>query len=242
VPTKTFNESDRPELGGDAAGLRFEFECPRMWDTLAPTAEPSVRHCDDCDKPVHLSRDVQEATEHARRGRCVAVPTMTASPRRSWWRRSTDRLATMFRTVLARVADVVGRGTAHRASAPPPPPPPPPFPMKTGTLRLFGDDEPPPRVGWLVPLDGPQQGHAFRLGNGITTIGAGAKAHIRLCTAGVANEHCRIILSPTAFVLHDGGSELGTLVDGRRVGEKAELVDGQVIAIAGAQLVFKCIT
>jgi hypothetical protein len=245
MATKTSNEPEGPtvgsDVGSDVAEVRFEFECPRTWDTLAPTAAPSIRHCDDCDKPVHLSRDVKEANKHARLGRCVAVPTMTASPRRSWRRRAADRLATMLRTALARVAHVLGRRTAHRVPAPPPPPPPIPFPMKTGTLRLFGDDEPPPRVGWLVALDGPQQGRTLRLCNGVTAIGAGSQSHIRLEAAGVAKEHCRIVVSPTAFVLHDGGSKLGTLVDGRRVDEKADLVDGQVIAIAGAQLVFKCI-
>jgi hypothetical protein len=242
MATKTSNEPEGPTVGSDAAEVRLEFECPRTWDTLAPTVEPSIRHCDDCDKPVHLSRDVKEANEHARLGRCIAVPTMTASPRRSWWRRLADRLATMLPAALARVALVIGRGAAHRGPVPPPPPPPMPFPMRMGTLRMFRDDEPPPRVGWLVALDGPQQRRTLRLGNGVTAIGAGSQSHIRLEAAGVAKEHCRIVVSPTAFILHDGGSKLGTLVDGRRVDEKAELVDGQVIAIAGAQLVFKCIT
>jgi pSer/pThr/pTyr-binding forkhead associated (FHA) protein len=113
--------------------------------------------------------------------------------------------------------------------------------MRTGTLLLLRVDEPPPQVGWLVPLDGSQLGHTLRLGNGVTVVGAGATAHIRIEAPEVQKEHCRIILAPTGFVLHDGGSKLGTLVDGRPVHDELELVDGQVIAIGGIQLAFKCI-
>jgi len=43
------------------------------WGTLAPTAEPGVRHCGGCGDNVYYAASVLEARRHARLGRCVAV-------------------------------------------------------------------------------------------------------------------------------------------------------------------------
>lgn len=53
--------------------VRFDFDCPRTWDSLAPTEDERVRFCDACRKTVHYSVSVEEAAEHARSGRCVVV-------------------------------------------------------------------------------------------------------------------------------------------------------------------------
>lgn len=58
--------------------VRFAFECPRTWEALAPTGDPSVRRCDGCEQLVYLCRTRDEAEERARRGECI---TVTAS---SW--------------------------------------------------------------------------------------------------------------------------------------------------------------
>jgi uncharacterized protein (TIGR02996 family) len=53
--------------------LWFEFQCPKQWDKLQPTAEAGVRFCEVCQKNVHYSRTVNQARGHALQGRCVAV-------------------------------------------------------------------------------------------------------------------------------------------------------------------------
>lgn len=46
--------------------------CPKQWDELAVTADPLVRDCAECGKPVHFI-DSQAALEAAAaKGQCVA--------------------------------------------------------------------------------------------------------------------------------------------------------------------------
>jgi len=48
-------QRDRPERerGPGAEGpLRFAFECPLTWESLAPTEDAAVRHCGSCNKTV----------------------------------------------------------------------------------------------------------------------------------------------------------------------------------------------
>ena len=53
--------------------IRFEFQCPKQWENLRPTADVKVRSCDACRKPVHYCDTIDEARLHAIRGECVAV-------------------------------------------------------------------------------------------------------------------------------------------------------------------------
>lgn len=53
--------------------IRFAYECPRTWDTLDPTNDPSARHCGTCAKLVHLCRSRDEAEVRARRGECITL-------------------------------------------------------------------------------------------------------------------------------------------------------------------------
>ena len=53
--------------------VKFSFECPKWWDTLAATDDPAVRSCDACQKPVHYCATIDEAKLHAWDGHCVAV-------------------------------------------------------------------------------------------------------------------------------------------------------------------------
>lgn len=53
--------------------IRFAYECPRTWETLDPTDDPSARHCGTCAKVVHLCRSRDEAEARARRGECITL-------------------------------------------------------------------------------------------------------------------------------------------------------------------------
>lgn len=53
--------------------VQFTYRCPQRWDTLEPTEDPSVRHCTECQRPVHYCRTVREAHERADAGECVAI-------------------------------------------------------------------------------------------------------------------------------------------------------------------------
>jgi hypothetical protein len=53
--------------------LEFGVECPRRWLELRPGERPDVRFCDSCRREVFLCSTENEAIEHARQGRCVAI-------------------------------------------------------------------------------------------------------------------------------------------------------------------------
>jgi hypothetical protein len=52
---------------------RFLFQCPQRWDNLAPTNVAAVRFCKACKERVYYCHNIEEAREHAKKGRCVAV-------------------------------------------------------------------------------------------------------------------------------------------------------------------------
>jgi uncharacterized protein (TIGR02996 family) len=62
---------DRPKI--ENCGAAFRFQCPKQWENLKVTGDPTVRHCDACDKSVHYCHTLPEAQSHARQGHCVAV-------------------------------------------------------------------------------------------------------------------------------------------------------------------------
>ena len=56
--------------------VRFSLVCDKRWETLLPTEEDSVRHCNECQTQVHYCHTVREAEAHARAGNCIAVPIL----------------------------------------------------------------------------------------------------------------------------------------------------------------------
>jgi hypothetical protein len=50
----------------------FKFRCPKKWDDLQRTADPTVRFCQECRENVYLTRNDTETLQRARAGQCVA--------------------------------------------------------------------------------------------------------------------------------------------------------------------------
>jgi len=50
----------------------FGLVCPQRWESLAPTDEPGVRHCGQCDKEVYFCTTDAETVSHAQAGHCIA--------------------------------------------------------------------------------------------------------------------------------------------------------------------------
>jgi hypothetical protein len=53
--------------------VKFAYECPKEWSRLEATDREDVRFCRQCSKEVFFCRTTDEATAHARAGRCVAI-------------------------------------------------------------------------------------------------------------------------------------------------------------------------
>jgi uncharacterized protein (TIGR02996 family) len=63
--------------------IRFTFRCPNAWETLAPTSDPTVRHCAECAREVFLCATPKEVADRARAGECVAVEQAVAGAARA---------------------------------------------------------------------------------------------------------------------------------------------------------------
>lgn len=123
---------------------------------------------------------------------------------------------------------------------PAPAPAPEPFKPKTVMLGIGGSNEGVPIVGWVVPLNGPNQYQTFKLLDGITKIGSGPDANVVIQDHFMSTVHCEIIASPGGFRLKDGGSTNGTQVNEQPVNEH-DLVDNDYLSMGKTNFKFKSI-
>ena len=98
-----------------------------------------------------------------------------------------------------------------------------------------------PVVGWLVPINGPQQFKTYKLLAGITKIGNVQGAHIFFDDAFMSAEHAHIVMTPNGFTLMDNNATNGTFVNERRLSGKHELVDNDMVMFGKTSCKFKTI-
>jgi uncharacterized protein (TIGR02996 family) len=65
---------DRPRV--ENCDDQFAFKCPKQWENLRATDEPTVRHCEACQKDVYYCNTTREAYDHAQKGDCVAIASL----------------------------------------------------------------------------------------------------------------------------------------------------------------------
>lgn len=53
--------------------IRFEVQCPKTWDELAPTEKPDERMCHACSRRVHYATTIENARRLAIAGQCVSI-------------------------------------------------------------------------------------------------------------------------------------------------------------------------
>jgi hypothetical protein len=51
---------------------KWQFQCPRRWNSLRDTADPKVRSCDSCLENVYLCETEEEVLQRAAQGQCAA--------------------------------------------------------------------------------------------------------------------------------------------------------------------------
>ncbi len=127
---------------------------------------------------------------------------------------------------------------AVAAPAPAPGPIKPAAAPSSATMAITLDDT--PVVGWLVPINGPQQFKTFKLFAGVTKVGNAPGAHIFIDDGYMSGEHAHVAMSPSGFTLIDNGSTNGTYVNERRV-QRHELIDNDVIKFGKTDCKFKTI-
>jgi pSer/pThr/pTyr-binding forkhead associated (FHA) protein len=84
--------------------------------------------------------------------------------------------------------------------------------------------------GRYIELEGREETLLIPLGRGVTHIGRGLSADLRLDENSVSRRHAIIVQRPTGPRILDDRSSNGTFVNGRRVAQ-ARLNDGDVIAL-----------
>jgi pSer/pThr/pTyr-binding forkhead associated (FHA) protein len=112
--------------------------------------------------------------------------------------------------------------------------------QKTQMFNIGGGGDGFPIVGWIVPLNGPNQFQTFKLNQGLTKVGTGGAANIIVSDGFMSTEHAEIMCSPDGFTLLDKGSTNGTFVNDHRVA-KHELVDNDVFTLGKTNFKFKSI-
>jgi len=63
--------------------VEFRFQCSKLWDDLAVSTDPAIRHCERCGSDVFFCTTDEETIAHARSGHCIAreVPDRSELPR-----------------------------------------------------------------------------------------------------------------------------------------------------------------
>jgi pSer/pThr/pTyr-binding forkhead associated (FHA) protein len=86
----------------------------------------------------------------------------------------------------------------------------------------------------LITADGRQ----FPVAVGVTIIGRGEGAQVRLADVGISRQHARLDFDSARVVLTDLGSTNGTMVNGNRV-NAVTLQHGDVIQLGTTTLTFR---
>jgi pSer/pThr/pTyr-binding forkhead associated (FHA) protein len=93
----------------------------------------------------------------------------------------------------------------------------------------------PTEPGRYIEVLGEQESLLIRLGDGVTHIGRGLTADLRLDENSVSRRHAMLVDRPGGARVLDDRSSNGTLLNGRRV-VQADLHDGDVLVLGRAVL------
>jgi len=90
----------------------------------------------------------------------------------------------------------------------------------------------------LTVVSGPLRGASFRLRSGLTVIGRGDEADIRIDDRRVSRRHATVKLAGGRVLLADAASTNGTWLNDQRLSGVREVRDGDRIRIGGVELRF----
>ncbi|WVN41195.1 hypothetical protein AOB54_06785 [beta proteobacterium MWH-UniP1] len=64
-------------MNTEIRNCEFKFKCPKIWDSLTPTADERIRLCGECDRRVIFCRTATELKQAIIDDECVAVRIST---------------------------------------------------------------------------------------------------------------------------------------------------------------------
>lgn len=83
----------------------------------------------------------------------------------------------------------------------------------------------------LVVVKGRSQANAFKLADGITTVGRQDDCELRIKSSQVSRRHCQLFEKKGMLMVKDLGSSNGVFVNGKRINEQQVLEPGDEITI-----------
>ena len=60
--------------------IKFEFKCPKLWDSLESTEERDIKFCGECSQKVYYCTQLEELEYRSKLGDCVAFRHEAAKP------------------------------------------------------------------------------------------------------------------------------------------------------------------
>ncbi len=102
--------------------------------------------------------------------------------------------------------------------------------MPADPHELSGLDHPSSETGCYIEVQGPGERLLIPLGPGVTHIGRGLAADLRLDEDSVSRRHAILVYRRNGSRILDDRSSNGTFVNGRRV-TQADLRDGDVLVL-----------
>jgi FHA domain-containing protein len=120
-----------------------------------------------------------------------------------------------------------------------------------GTMEMSGGGRPDrtvliserdivPVTGWLIVTSGDKKGERFDIRGNEVNLGRGAECEVVLDNDTVSKSHAKIRNEDGKYILYDLASRNGTFLNDKKI-SKAQLRDGDEIALGELKMVFKCL-
>lgn len=211
-------------LGGIALGAAGLLRVIPIWRSSAaqPGRTASRAHAASSAPPSRLAierRDPDPAKE--RPTRAEAQPRPEPDARRATARETAPDASVRASNRSGALTRVTGAYHADMAPG--------------GTRIMSGEERPPQRIGWLVPLSGQRAGEALTLGDGHRIGRDAAKCNHVVDDMTVSGLHARIEVAREGIRILDQGSTNGTRVDGKKIVEHL-LRDGEQVQLGSLEL------
>jgi serine phosphatase RsbU (regulator of sigma subunit) len=94
----------------------------------------------------------------------------------------------------------------------------------------------------LTVIQGPDLGRQFTVGDGATVIGRSPECDVILDVAAVSRRHATITHDRDSYFIKDEGSRNGTIINGSKVVDRAQLRDGDQVLVCDVLLEFRLST
>ena len=95
-------------------------------------------------------------------------------------------------------------------------------------------------IAKLIVASGKSAGRAISIKRNRLLIGRAEECDVRPLSEDVSRRHCEVLVGPAEVWVADLGSRNGTFVNGARIAEKTQVVDGDIVRVGTLELKVSC--